>query len=141
MASMGGDDEDVELEETMRYAVAASGGGAIESLPPELRASLEITRGANRGVVFEITKNPSIIGRGRFADVRLRDASLSRLHAMVTFQTNEFRIVDNGSENGTFLNGSKVKDYRLRDNDKVLVGETLLTFRLARTSRAPSSGV
>ena len=45
-----------------------------------------------------------IIGRGRGADIRLRDASVSRLHAeLVTADDGLLQIADRSSANGTWI--------------------------------------
>ena len=58
------------------------------------------------------------------------DQRMSRSHASITYTGSEFRIRDEKSANGTFLNGSKVVEYAIRDGDKLLVGDTLLRFRV-----------
>lgn len=128
--SQNDQDEDLELA-TLRHTLKAQSGEMLP-IPQGLEISLSVSSGPAAGGVFRVEKNPTIIGRGRLADVRIDDPSLSRLHAIVSFVDYEFRITDNASGNGTFLNGSLVKEYRLRHGDKVLVGESLLLFSVTR---------
>jgi predicted component of type VI protein secretion system len=78
---------------------------------------------AHRGVVT--------IGRAPSADVCLTgDTQVSRVHAVIERIAGQWTIADDGlSRNGTFLNGRRLAHrVRLRDRDKIRVGETVLTF-------------
>ena len=71
------------------------------------------------------------IGRASTADVCLSaDSQVSRLHAILEQVGDLWTIVDDGlSRNGTFLNGRRLSHRaRLRDRDKIRIGETVLTF-------------
>jgi DNA-binding NarL/FixJ family response regulator len=71
------------------------------------------------------------IGRASSADVCLSaDSQVSRLHAVLEQVGDLWTIVDDGlSRNGTFLNGRRLAHRaRLRDRDKIRIGETVLTF-------------
>ena len=71
------------------------------------------------------------IGRASSAEVCLReDSQVSRVHAVLERVGGMWTIVDDGlSRNGTFLNGRRLAHRaRLRDRDKIRVGETVLTF-------------
>jgi pSer/pThr/pTyr-binding forkhead associated (FHA) protein len=58
------------------------------------------------------------------------DSQVSRVHAVLERVAGLWTIVDDGlSRNGTFLNGRRLaRRARLRDRDKIRVGETVLTF-------------
>jgi hypothetical protein len=71
------------------------------------------------------------VGRASSADVCLSgDVQVSRVHAVLERIGGHWTIVDDGlSRNGTFLNGRRLtRRVRLRDRDRIRVGETLLTF-------------
>ncbi len=101
------------------------------TIPEHVRATLTIMSGGQEGEVFPLTCSQSTIGRGSGATVVIDDDSMSRKHCEVGYRKLEFRVRDLESSNGTFLNGSEVEEYALRDGDKLVVGETLMVFRLA----------
>jgi DNA-binding NarL/FixJ family response regulator len=71
------------------------------------------------------------IGRAPSADVCLAgDIQVSRVHAVIERIAGQWTVLDDGlSRNGTFLNGRRLAHrVRLRDRDKIRVGETVLTF-------------
>jgi len=71
------------------------------------------------------------IGRASSADVCLsEDPQVSRVHVVLERVAGLWTIVDDGlSRNGTFLNGRRLAHRaRLRDRDKIRIGETVLIF-------------
>lgn len=107
-------------------------------VPNYVHATLSILLGEGVGRVFELRSPLAIIGRDDDAEIRLEDQGISRRHASISYhhEEREFRVNDLESANGTLLNGSRVSSYALRHGDKVLVGETLLVFEVARPEGA-----
>ena len=64
-------------------------------------------------------------------EVVLADTKVSRRHALIHAQgPAEFRLVDLGSSNGTYLNGRRVvQPTRLEDGDLITIGDFVLVFR------------
>jgi pSer/pThr/pTyr-binding forkhead associated (FHA) protein len=79
---------------------------------------------------FSITMVRAVVGRGHQADIRVRDARMSRKHATIFFTGTEFRIRDEGSGNGTLLNGSRVVEYCVRNGDEVAMGTSVFLFHM-----------
>ena len=48
------------------------------------------------------------IGRGQDNDITINDASVSRHHATIIQSSSGIVINDNGSSNGTFINGNRI---------------------------------
>jgi len=70
-----------------------------------------------------------VIGRGKGTDLLLPDISVSRHHARVDRQGEEGHVlVDLGSQNGTKVNGQKVKEHVLQPGDELQIGKFLLTY-------------
>src|SRR5437867_1416386 len=113
--------EALEAEQTAVSLRTLEPAALYGPLPGGICGVLEVTRGIDAGTRFEVASVPCLIGRGRHAQLRLRDLKLSRLHAAVAYENDEFRIVDNGSGNGTILNGSQVTSYRLQDGDTLVM--------------------
>ena len=59
------------------------------------------------------------------------DSEVSRLHAQLEPVGPDWTVVDDGlSRNGTFVNGERVNGRRrLRDGDRLVFGDTPVTFR------------
>lgn len=71
------------------------------------------------------------IGRSLSNEVVLADTKVSRRHALIhAHGLAEFRLVDLGSSNGTYLNGRRVSQpTRLDDGDQITIGDFVLLFR------------
>jgi adenylate cyclase len=79
------------------------------------------------------------IGRGDGCAVMLESRSVSRLHALIQRRdAGDLALVDLGSRNGSFVNGTRVSfPVALNDLDKLMFGDQQLVFR--NPSRAESA--
>ena len=113
--------------------------------PEEKRARLVIERGQSSGKEFLLIDDEINIGRwdadnGIFPDIDLDaddpEAKVSRRHAKIVRNNNEYLIEDLGSTNGTFVNrGRRLlpgNQQILCDNDEIIVGKTFLRFQIVR---------
>lgn len=84
--------------------------------------------GAARRV--EVGSGPVTIGRGMANAIVLRDDPRASLrHAMVERTPGGAHLLrDEGSTNGTWVNGTRVRQHLLRGGDQVQVGDTVILF-------------
>lgn len=81
----------------------------------------------------------SSIGRRAEMDLSIPwDGEVSGLHAELECIGGEWTILDDGlSTNGTHLNGERIRGrHRLRDEDRIRVGRTVLVFNAAHSASA-----
>jgi pSer/pThr/pTyr-binding forkhead associated (FHA) protein len=91
--------------------------------------TLTIAGGKGRGQRFQFDAESVTIGRGAENDVVLNDAGVSRLHARIERQIAGWMLLDNGSANGTELNGAVIEEAsQLRAGDKIGVGPVTFEF-------------
>ena len=98
----------------------------------ERSAVLSVLRGRRRGATFQISSATTVLGRGEQSEIRLDDDGVSRKHAeIVRLDDGALQLRDLGSTNGTFINGERVAERVLQDDDRVALGTTtLLKFEL-----------
>ncbi len=93
---------------------------------------VRIEEGKEPGRVYEVRKETLSIGRSRESDIFLEDLAVSRLHAsIVNLGNNNYALRDEGSANGTKVNGQMVNKYQpypLQEGDKIQLGQTVLVF-------------
>jgi len=92
---------------------------------------LIVTDGPDRGTEFPLPLeegNPQTVGRDPRNQVLLNDGSVSRQHFRIEFTGRDFRLVDLGSRNRTFLNGEPVREGLLRNGDTIGIGDSELRF-------------
>jgi len=68
------------------------------------------------------------IGRGADAQVRLEEHHVSRDHAILVRHGSFFRLLDNRSANGTFLNDRRIVATNLTDGDVIRVGPMVMRY-------------
>jgi len=77
---------------------------------------------------LELTKPVVKLGRDPASDIKLDHPTVSRSHAEIRRVGAGFEIVDKGSDNGTFVNGMKIKKQALNPRDKITLGAVHLVF-------------
>jgi Protein of unknown function (DUF3662)/FHA domain len=80
------------------------------------------------GEVFRVSNSISTIGRGVEADIKIDDASISRLHCEVILGS-EVLIRDLGSTNGTLVDGQRITEATLQENSIVKIGNITMTYK------------
>jgi pSer/pThr/pTyr-binding forkhead associated (FHA) protein len=113
---------------------AASPGELKERLDTERRGEpflLYRDAGGQRIVPLGTGAERFSVGRDEEMDLALDDEQVSLLHAELERIGGQWTVVDDGlSRNGTFLNGERTSGRRrLRDNDELRFGETVVVFR------------
>ncbi len=92
------------------------------------RAFLRIVEGPMTGETFLLRKKVTTIGRALENDIVLEVLDVSRRHARIEYEAGQFAIVDQGSTNGTFVNGVQVERAPLRSGDRIALGTVVLEF-------------
>jgi hypothetical protein len=108
----------------------AMGGdvGAVPGSGPRLVATL----GPHAGSIFPLKDPQILVGRDIDNTVALtQDSAASRKHAHIQANSGQFILVDDGSSNGTYVNGVRIatkKPQTLHSGDEVQIGTTRFRF-------------
>ncbi len=102
---------------------------------------LLVLSGELRGREFDVTQDVIRLGKSWQCNVVLTDESVSRVHAEVRHEGDAYRVVDQGSTNGTFIGGARITDGFLRPGDVLALGRVQLRFmpRDSRVELLPST--
>ncbi len=93
-------------------------------------AWLVVIKGARPGQIFPLNEKGLKIGRSGNCEIVLaQDNSVSLEHAKVYKEDEEFVVHDLASANGTFVNGKKAYHQALTENDRLIIGQTVLVFK------------
>jgi transcriptional regulator with GAF, ATPase, and Fis domain/pSer/pThr/pTyr-binding forkhead associated (FHA) protein len=85
--------------------------------------------GSNSGARFELVPTEdNFLGRDWECRVVLNDPQCSRRHARIYANEDGWWIEDNGSSNGTYVNGQTVREARLDEGNLIRVGGSAFTF-------------
>jgi pSer/pThr/pTyr-binding forkhead associated (FHA) protein len=89
--------------------------------------ALKFISGKYQGGEFPLKVDKQVvIGRSSELDMVLVEDMVSRKHAKITMGEGKIMIEDLGSTNGTFVNGEKIKQARLKEGDRILIGTSIL---------------
>lgn len=89
--------------------------------------ALKFISGKYQGGEFPLKPEKQIIiGRSSELDMVLVEDMVSRKHAKIQFSDGKVTIEDLGSTNGTFVNGEKITQARLKEGDRILIGTSIL---------------
>lgn len=111
---------------------------AVDSLPSGA-ALLVVRRGPDLGARFLLDRDVTVAGRHPAVDIFLDDVTVSRRHAEFRRTGTSFSVVDLGSLNGTFCDGSRIDhELALADGAEVQVGKYRFTFFASRFDLAES---
>ena len=91
--------------------------------------------GRTRIIVFD-TQDLSL-GRAPENDLAIDDAEMSRRHAVFSRSREGCMVQDQGTSNGTVVNGEAVTQAQLASGDVIQIGEVEITY--VETSRNPAS--
>lgn len=91
-------------------------------------------KGPNPGRQFQLQPETTLLGRHAESSIFLESQMVSRQHARILCEENNYFIEDLNSSNGTFLNGRRVKErLPLTEHDTVQIGPYYLALRRTPT--------
>ena len=110
---------------------------AAQELPPKWSAILEVQDPDGTRTRHPFRHPRTAVGRERDNDLSLADEGVSHRHCEFVAEQGFFVVRDLGSQNGTFVNGRRVGEARLRDGDEVRIGATRIKVALEGGVKRP----
>src|SRR5215510_13943475 len=89
---------------------------------------LVATSGPLQGQTLPLVGSEFSLGRSDTATYMIDHKSVSRLHCVFVNEGGTFKVRDNGSTNGTLVNGVRVEERMLQHGDSVTVGSSTFLF-------------
>ncbi|HET9673613.1 MAG TPA: FHA domain-containing protein [Gaiellaceae bacterium] len=118
-----------EAETTMTFTPEEAEEDGL-GLPEGIDGPALIVRagGGRAGETFPLEHDRVTIGRSPDCEIFLDDVTVSRKHAVIAKDGDAFRIEDEGSLNGTFVNKKRVEASELENGDELQIGKYRLTY-------------
>lgn len=95
---------------------------------------LQVVSGAAAGSVIQLVtdgnKKEWSVGSDNARDIVFTDQGVSVFHTILAYENGRWKLVDQMSTNGTFVNGSKAVSAYLNCGDKIRIGTVECTFLL-----------
>jgi HD-GYP domain-containing protein (c-di-GMP phosphodiesterase class II) len=93
---------------------------------PSSRMKLTCPEGTERDSIWELFDPRTSIGRDPICDIIINDSKVSRVHAEIILERNDFVFHDRKSLNGSFINNERVTQQVLTPGDQIRLGGTTL---------------
>jgi pSer/pThr/pTyr-binding forkhead associated (FHA) protein len=91
------------------------------------RYALRFVSGKYQGGEFPLSEGEDVVvGRSSDLDMVLVEEMVSRKHAVFRLTGGVLTVEDQGSTNGTFVNGERIDKATLNEGDRVLIGTSIL---------------
>ena len=107
----------------------------LQVLSGQSRGKNLLLRGSGASVVWKVGSEPGEDG------VKLDDQGVSAFHATIERKDNRWKVADQMSANGTFVNGAQVAVRYLSTGDKVKFGPVDCVFRVPQAAGARSKAI
>ena len=79
-----------------------------------------------------------LVGRGKEAQLRLSEAGISRRHALIQTDAGQATIIDEGSHNGTWVNGERIVGaHPLASGDRIAICDAALVYHASASAARP----
>jgi hypothetical protein len=95
---------------------------------------MTIVSGPNSGTTFQLANGETSVGRGPQSTVVLSSSQVSKRHCVLIASEGQLLVRDEGSSNGTFVNGALVRNRTISAGDRISVGEYVLEISQRRSS-------
>lgn len=88
---------------------------------------LQVISGSAKGSEFRLEPGRTTFGTSSNATYRMKDDMASALHTALSLEGEKLTIIDLGSVNGTFVNGTKIEEETpVKTGDRILIGTVIL---------------
>src|SRR3989338_86743 len=92
------------------------------------KCQLIVSDGKSKNKKITLSKPVTTVGKKEGNDLMLDDKTVSRNHLEIAYVQDSFLLRDLGSTNGTYLNGSRVKEVYLSPGDIIKLGNSTMEF-------------
>ena len=83
---------------------------------------LVVEKGSQAGRTYPLADGVTEVGRHLQSSILLDDITVSRRHCRLTATGDRLAVEDEGSTNGTYVNGARMEESRLQPGDRLMVG-------------------
>ena len=97
---------------------------------------IHISNSGDERIAFILYEEETFVGRTLNNAFVIEHPSVSKRHARVVSEADEYAVYDLGSSNGTFVNGKRITDARLEDGCEVRFGRAHFIYRARMNEKA-----
>jgi predicted component of type VI protein secretion system len=99
-------------------------------------ASVTVIFGGKEEKTYQLDKSRLVVGREPKCDIQIDNLGISREHCAFSQRGEAYLIQDLNSSNGTYVNGKKITEHFLNNDDEIIIGKYKLVFK--NTAQQPA---
>lgn len=92
-------------------------------------ASVTVIFGGHEQKSYPIDKSRIVVGREPKCDIHIDNLGISREHCAFSQRGDAYLVQDLNSSNGTYVNGRKITEHFLNNDDEIVIGKYMLKFK------------
>lgn len=92
-------------------------------------ASVIVIFGGKEEKTYQLDRSRLVVGREPKCEIQIDNLGISREHCAFSQRGEAFLIQDLNSSNGTYVNGKKITEHFLNNDDEIIVGKYKLVFK------------
>ncbi|HLX64727.1 MAG TPA: FHA domain-containing protein [Planctomycetota bacterium] len=92
-------------------------------------ASVTVIFGGKEEKTYTLDKSRLVVGREPKCDIQIDNLGISREHCAFSQRGEAYLIQDLNSSNGTYVNGKKITEHFLNNDDEIIIGKYKLLFK------------
>jgi len=104
-------------------------------------AAIVVLSGPRKGAEYAVRQERVVIGRGKTAQLRFDDSTMSKEHAVIEFVRGSFHLRDLESANGTRVGGEDIDTVKLQNGTRFELGKHQFEFVLFEREPKPKTHV
>src|ERR1041384_6131571 len=92
-------------------------------------ASVTVIFGGHEQKSYPIDKARVVVGREPKCEIHIDNLGISREHCAFSQRGDAYLVQDLNSSNGTYVNGRKITEHFLNNDDEIVIGKYMLKFK------------
>lgn len=116
------DDDPTETIDPVLEARAQREREAAAGIPGFSGFAIIVASGPRRGLHWSLPEGRTRVGRDPDDGIFLDDVTVSRHHAELVVEDDRLMVRDQGSTNGTYVNGTRRDESVLESGDELIIG-------------------
>jgi pSer/pThr/pTyr-binding forkhead associated (FHA) protein len=92
-------------------------------------ASVTVIFGGKEEKTYQLDRSRLVVGREPKCEIQIDNLGISREHCAFSQRGEAYLIQDLNSSNGTYVNGKKITEHFLNNDDEIIIGKYKLLFR------------
>ncbi len=92
-------------------------------------ASVTVIFGGKEEKVYPLDSSRLVVGREPKCEIQIDNLGISREHCAFSQRGEAFLVQDLNSSNGTYVNGKKITEHFLNNDDEIIIGKYRLIFK------------